>query len=164
MSLKLPIYIDHHSTTMVDPEVFKLMVPYFTEHFGNPSSRNHVFGREAERAVNRARSAVGTLIGASEKEILFTSGATESNNLAILGVASKAKAKGNHIITTSVEHKSVLEACLHLEGQGYAITYLPVNRYGQVSAEQVQKVRSSNPGRVQFYTVEALLKEHPFTR
>ncbi|MEY4616512.1 MAG: cysteine desulfurase IscS [Pseudomonadota bacterium] len=139
MGLKFPIYLDHHSTTMVDPEVFKLMVPYFTEHFGNPSNRNHSFGREAERAIGCARKTIATLLGASEKEILFTSGATESNNLAILGLASKAKSRGNHIITTSVEHKSVLEACLHLERQGYSVTYLPVNQHGQVSAEQVQK-------------------------
>lgn len=135
--MKFPIYMDYHATTPVDPEVFSAMAPYFTEIFGNASSRNHEFGWTAEAAVEKARGQVARLVGSSEKEIIFTSGATESNNLALLGVAELYREKGNHIITTTIEHKAVLDTCRHLESRGLEVTYLPVNSYGQVSTEQV---------------------------
>ncbi|MGE0615618.1 MAG: IscS subfamily cysteine desulfurase [Bacteriovoracia bacterium] len=137
--MKLPIYMDYHATTPVDPEVFEAMKPYFLEDFGNAASRNHAFGWKAEAAVNLARSQVAKLIGASEKEIVFTSGATESNNLALTGVAEMYKEKGNHIITTNIEHKSVLDTCHSLQAHGFEVTYLPVDKFGQVSAEAVEK-------------------------
>jgi cysteine desulfurase len=136
--LKFPIYLDYHATTPVDPEVFRTMAPYFTDIFGNAASRNHEFGWTAEAAVENARGQVAKLIGASEKEIIFTSGATESDNLAIAGAAEMYKDKGNHIITTPIEHKAVLDTCHWLESRGYTVTYLPVDQYGQVSAEQVE--------------------------
>ncbi|OFZ75139.1 MAG: IscS subfamily cysteine desulfurase [Bdellovibrionales bacterium RIFOXYD1_FULL_44_7] len=136
--MKLPIYLDYHATTPVDPEVFRTMAPYFTEHFGNAASRNHEFGWVAESAVEKARAQIARLIGASEKEIVFTSGATESDNLALIGVAKMYKEKGNHIITTSIEHKAILDTCHALEKEGFEITYLPVDQYGQVSAEAVK--------------------------
>lgn len=135
--MKFPIYLDYHATTPVDPEVFKAMTPYFTEVFGNASSRNHELGWTAEAAVEKARKQVAQLIQASEKEVIFTSGATESNNLAILGVAELYREKGNHIITNSIEHKAILDTCHHLEKRGYEVTYLPVDRYGRVDPEQV---------------------------
>jgi cysteine desulfurase len=135
--IKFPIYLDHHSTTPVDPEAFKAMAPYFTEIYGNAASRNHEFGWSAEAAVEKARKQIATAIGASEKELIFTSGATESDNLAILGVAERYKQKGNRIITTQVEHKAVLDTCEALSKKGFQVTYLPVDRYGQVSPKVV---------------------------
>src|SRR5262249_19760402 len=113
------------------------MLPYFPEHFGNAASRNHVFGWEAEEAVDQAREQVAALIGASAKEIIFTSGATESDNLALKGVAHMYRKKGNHLITVVTEHKAVIDPCKRLERDGFQVTFLPVDRHGQVSAEQV---------------------------
>jgi cysteine desulfurase len=135
--VKLPIYMDNNSTTRVDPRVVEAMLPYFTEKFGNAASRSHVFGWETEEAVEAAREQVAALIGAGPKEMVITSGATESNNLAIKGVAGMYKRKGNHVITAVTEHKAVLDPCKRLERDGFRVTYLPVDRYGQVHAEQV---------------------------
>jgi cysteine desulfurase len=137
--MKLPVYLDNHATTPMDPEVLKAMLPYFTEVFGNAASRNHEFGWTAEAAVEKARAQVAALIGATDKEVIFTSGATESNNLAIIGAAEMYKEKGNHIITTPIEHKAVLDTCHYLESKGYQITYLPVDATGRVSAEDVRR-------------------------
>src|SRR5262249_36621243 len=123
--------------TRVDPRVVEAMLPYFTEKFGNAASRNHAFGWEAEEAVEEAREQIGQLIGATAKEIIFTSGATESNNLALKGVAARYKKKGNHIISVSTEHKAVIDPCKRLERDGFQVTFLPVDRFGRVSAEQV---------------------------
>src|ERR1700676_4246327 len=136
-NVKLPIYMDDHATTAMDPRVLEAMIPFFTNKFGNAASRNHSFGWEAEQAVENAREQVAKLIGASAKEIIFTSGATESNNLAIKGVASMYKKKGNHVITAATEHKAVIDPCKRLERDGYQVTFLPVDKYGQVSPEQV---------------------------
>ncbi|MGH9689521.1 MAG: IscS subfamily cysteine desulfurase [Candidatus Acidiferrales bacterium] len=133
MALRLPIYMDYHSTTPVDPRVLEAMLPYFSERFGNAASRNHEFGWRAEEAVENGRSQLARLIGAHPKSIIFTSGATESDNLAIKGVAEAYREKGNHIITQVTEHKAVLDACKHLEKQGMEITYLPVDRDGRIS-------------------------------
>ena len=137
MALKLPIFMDYHSTTPVDPRVVETMLPYFTNHFGNAASRNHSFGWTAEKAVDDAREQIGALIGASGKEIIWTSGATESNNLAVKGAAHFYKDRGNHIITTQVEHKSVLDTCKRLENEGFEVTYLPVERDGRISPERL---------------------------
>jgi cysteine desulfurase len=132
--------MDNHATTPVDPRVVEAMLPYFTHDFGNAASRNHAFGWKAEEAVEYAREQVAKLVGAhSDKEIVFTSGATESDNLAIKGVAEFYKEKGNHIITTRTEHKAVLDTCKKLEKQGYTITYLEVGQDGLVSPEQVRE-------------------------
>jgi cysteine desulfurase len=136
--VKTPIYMDNNSTTRTDPRVVDAMLPYFTEKFGNAASRSHPFGWEAEAAVEEAREQIAGLIGASAKEIIFTSGATESNNLAIKGVAAMYKKKGNHVITQATEHKAVLDTCKRLERDGCQVTYLPVDKTGQVSAEQVR--------------------------
>ncbi|MCC7429256.1 IscS subfamily cysteine desulfurase [bacterium] len=137
--MKLPIYLDNNSTTPMDERVFEAMKPYFLEVFGNAASRNHSFGWEAEEAVEKARKQVADLIGASEKEIIFTSGATESNNIAIKGAAEIYEQKGNHIITCSIEHKAVIDPCKKLEKHGFEVTFLNPDKYGMVSAEQVEK-------------------------
>ncbi len=138
MAIKLPIFMDYHSTTPVDRRVLDEMLPYFTEKFGNAASRNHPFGWTAEEAVEYARERVAKLIGAqSEKEIVFTSGVTESNNLALKGVAEFYKDKGNHIVTTVIEHKAVLDTCKRLEKEGFQVTYLPVGKDGRVDPAAV---------------------------
>ena len=119
-----PIYLDYQATTPMDPRVLEAMMPYFTYKFGNPHSRSHSYGWEAEEGVEKARGQVAKLIGADEKEVIFTSGATESNNLAIRGVAEFYKDRKNHIVTTVTEHKCVLDTCRHLEQQGFEVTYL----------------------------------------
>ncbi|HJZ87949.1 MAG TPA: IscS subfamily cysteine desulfurase [Polyangia bacterium] len=139
MTLKLPIYMDNHATTPVDPRVLDTMLPYFTTEFGNAASRNHVFGWNAEKAVDQARDQVAALIGATGKEIVWTSGATESDNLAIRGVAEFYKDKGNHIITTQTEHKAVLDTCKFLEKQGFKVTYLPVKPDGLVDLDGLRE-------------------------
>ncbi|MCM2276481.1 MAG: IscS subfamily cysteine desulfurase [Oligoflexia bacterium] len=136
--MKFPIYLDYHATTPVDPEVFETMAPYFTQVFGNAASRNHEYGWTAEAAVEKARAQVARLVRASERELIFTSGATESNNLAILGVAEMYREKGNHLITTPIEHKAVLDTCHFLEKKGYEVTYLPVDKHGRVNPEDVR--------------------------
>ncbi len=140
MAIKLPIFMDYHSTTPVDPRVLEEMLPYFNEKFGNAASRSHAFGWTAEEAVDYSRERIGKLINAqSEKEIVFTSGATESNNVAIKGVAEFYKEKGNHIITTVIEHKAVLDTCKRLEKEGYQVTYLGVGKDGRVDPDDVKK-------------------------
>jgi cysteine desulfurase len=135
--MKLPIYLDNNATTQVDPRVFEVMIPFFLNDFGNAASKSHPFGWKAEEAVDYAREQIAALIGANEKEIIFTSGATESNNLAIKGVYEMYAAKGNHFITVTTEHKAVLDACKHLEKLGAEITYLPVGSDGLLRVEQV---------------------------
>jgi cysteine desulfurase len=137
--VKTPIYMDNNSTTRTDPRVVEAMIPYFTEKFGNAASRSHVFGWEAEAAVEEARDQIATLIGATAKEVIFTSGATEATNLAIKGVAAMYKKKGNHVVTQATEHKATLDTCKRLEREGFQVTYLPVDKYGQVHAEQVRE-------------------------
>lgn len=140
MALSFPIFMDYHSTTPVDPRVLEAMLPYFTQKFGNAASRNHAYGWVAEEAVDHARERIAKLVGAqSEKEIVFTSGATESNNLALKGVAEFYKDKGNHIITTVLEHKAVLDTCKRLEAEGFRVTYLPVAKDGRVDPDDVKK-------------------------
>ncbi len=135
--VKLPIYMDHHATTPVDPEVLEAMLPCFTRDFGNAASRNHVFGWNAEAAVDRAREQVAALIGCKPQEIVFTSGATESDNLAIKGVAWAYRDKGDHLITCAIEHHAVLDSCRRLEKEGFTVTYLPVDRTGLVDPAAV---------------------------
>ena len=134
---KLPVYMDNNSTTRTDPRVLEAMMPYFTEKFGNSASRNHAYGWETEEGVDLAREQVASIINASSKEIIFTSGATESNNLAIKGVAAMYKKKGNHIISAVTEHKAVIDTCMRLERDGCTVTFLPVDKYGIVSPQQV---------------------------
>jgi cysteine desulfurase len=137
MAVKTPIYLDNNATTRCDPRVVEAMLPYFTEKYGNAASRNHLFGWEAEEAVDNARDQVARLVGAAGKEMIFTSGATESNNLAIKGVAAMYRKKGNHIITQVTEHKAVIDPCKRLERDGYKVTYLPVDRFGRIDPQQV---------------------------
>jgi len=142
--LKTPIYLDHNATTPCDPRVVEAMIPYFTQNFGNAASRNHPFGWQAEEAVDYAREQVAKLIGADPKEIIFTSGATEADNLAIKGVFEMYAQKGNHIITCNIEHKAVLDTCKHLEKEGAEVTYLQVNNEGLVTPEQVEDAIKPN--------------------
>src|SRR5205809_5767679 len=135
----LPIYMDNHATTPVDPRVLEEMLPFFTDNFGNAASRNHPFGWAAEEGVETARERIAQLIGATPKEIIFTSGATESDNLAIKGVAEMYKEKGNHIITAVTEHKAVLDTCKRLEKYGYRVTYLPVQKDGLVDLDDLKR-------------------------
>ena len=136
--MKLPIYLDNHATTQTDPRVVETMLPFFSEYFGNAASRNHSFGWVAEEGVEIARTQIANLIGANSKEIVFTSGATESNNLAIKGVAEMYAERGNHIITVATEHKAILDTCKHLEKQGYRVTYLPLQGSGLVDLDMLR--------------------------
>jgi len=139
MAIQLPIFMDYHSTTPVDPRVLEEMIPYFTQKFGNAASRSHAFGWAAEEAVDYARERIAKLVNAqSEKEIVFTSGATESNNVALKGVAEFYKDKGDHIITCVIEHKAVLDTCKRLEKEGFRVTYLPVGKDGLVDPASVE--------------------------
>ena len=148
MAPKLPVYMDNQATTAVDPRVLDAMLPYFTERFGNAASRNHEFGWKAEEAVENARGHIARLIHASPREIVFTSGATESDNLAIKGVAEAHRAKGNHIITQVTEHKAVLDSCKRLEKHGYEVTYLPVSSDGLIDLDELR--RAVTPKRFSF--------------
>ncbi len=142
--LKLPVYLDNNATTPMDPRVLEAMTPYFLEHFGNAASRNHPFGWEAEEAVDYAREQVAKLIGADPKEIIFTSGATEGDNLAIKGVYDMYASKGNHIITATTEHKAVLDTCKHIEKTGGEVTYLPVNAEGLIDLKELEAAIKPN--------------------
>jgi cysteine desulfurase len=135
----LPIYMDNHATSPMDPRVLEAVMPFFTAKFGNAASRNHSFGWEAEQAVEAAREQIAKLIGATSKEIIFTSGATESNNLAIKGIAEMYRERGNHIITQVTEHKAVLDTCKRLEKYGYRVTYLPVKADGLIDLEDLKR-------------------------
>jgi cysteine desulfurase len=137
--IKLPVYMDNHATTPMDPRVLEEMLPYFMEKFGNAASRNHSFGWAGEEGVETARERIAKLVGATTKEIIFTSGATESDNLAIKGVAEMYKEKGNHIITAVTEHKAVLDTCKRLEKYGYRVTYLPVQKDGLVNLDELKR-------------------------
>ncbi|MGD0300280.1 MAG: IscS subfamily cysteine desulfurase [Bryobacteraceae bacterium] len=137
--MKLPIYMDYHATTPMDPRVFEAMKPYFMETFGNAASRNHSFGWQAEEAVEKSRKQIADLVGATTKEIVFTSGATESNNLALKGIAEMYAEKGNHIITAATEHKAILDTCKRLEKSGIRVTYLPLQTNGLVDLEMLKE-------------------------
>jgi cysteine desulfurase len=137
--MKLPVYMDNHATTPLDPRVLDAMLPFFNEKFGNAASRNHKFGWEAEEAVENARREIADLIGADPREIVITSGATESDNLAVKGVASMYQEKGNHIITCVTEHKAILDSCKHLEKDGCRVTFLPVDKKGFVDLDELRK-------------------------
>src|SRR5450631_4266620 len=143
MAIKTPIYMDYHATTPVDPRVLEAMLPYFNERFGNSASRNHAFGWTAEEAVENARAQIARLINATPKEIIFTSGATESNNLALKGAAEMYREKGNHIITQVTEHKAILDTCKRLEKYGYEVTYLPVAKDGRIDLDDLRRAITS---------------------
>src|SRR3954463_8982510 len=138
-NVKLPIYMDNHATTPTDPQVLEEMLPYFMEKFGNAASRNHSFGWAGEEGVETARERVAKLIGATPKEIIFTSGATESDNLAIKGVAEMYREKGNHIITAVTEHKAVLDTCKRMEKNGFRVTYMPVQKDGLIDLDDLKR-------------------------
>ncbi len=137
--MKLPIYMDYNATTPVDPRVVEAMMPYFTGDFGNAASRNHEFGWKAEEGVEHAREQVAAAINASPKEIIWTSGATESNNIAIKGIAAMYREKGNHIISQVIEHKAVIDPCKYLEQNGFRVTFLPVDKHGMIHPDQVRE-------------------------
>src|SRR5271167_163849 len=139
MTVKLPIYMDNHATTRVDPRVLETMLPYFTENYGNAASRNHEFGWKAEEAVENGRADVARVIHATPREIVFTSGATESINLALKGIAEALREKGNHIITQATEHKAVLDTCKRLEKYGFEVTYLPVEKDGLINLDDLRR-------------------------
>jgi len=139
MALRFPIYLDNHATTPLDPRVLEAMLPYFTEKFGNSASRQHQFGWEAEAAVELARKQIANLINANPKEIIFTSGATESINLALKGIAFAYSEKGKHIITTQIEHKATLDTCKRLEKFGFKVDYVPVDKHGLVDPDEIKK-------------------------
>jgi cysteine desulfurase len=147
-NLHFPVYLDYQATTPMDPRVLDKMLPYFTEKFGNPHSRSHAFGWETEAAVDIAREQVADLIGATEKEIIFTSGATESNNIAIKGVTHFYKEKRNHIVTVQTEHKCVLDSCRHLEQEGFEVTYLPVQKNGLIDLDVLRAAITDKTGLV----------------
>ena len=136
--MKFPIYLDHHATTPVDPRVLDEMMPYFTENFGNAASLDHPYGYDASVAVQKSREKIAAAIGANMDEIIFTSGATESDNLALIGVMRRYSEKGDHLITCTTEHKAVLDTARHLEGEGKKVTYLPVNEFGEVNLEELK--------------------------
>ncbi|MGY5147879.1 MAG: cysteine desulfurase family protein [Candidatus Nitrosopumilus sp. bin_7KS] len=136
--IKFPIYLDHHATTPVDPRVLEKMLPYFTEKFGNASSLDHPFGYEASVAVEDAREKIANAIGARHDEIVFTSGATESDNIALIGTMNKYADRGNHLITCVTEHKAVLDTARHLESLGKKVTYLPVNEFGEIDLKELE--------------------------
>lgn len=139
MTLKLPIYLDNHSTTPVDPRVLQAMLPAYTSAFGNAASRTHSFGQEAQRMVEKGRAQIARFINASPDEIIFTSGTTESDNMALKGIAENYRDRGKHIITQVTEHKAVLDSAKYLQTQGYRVTYLPVDRAGRISLEDLKK-------------------------
>src|SRR5262245_4160855 len=144
--VRIPIYMDHHATTPCDPRVVEAMAPYFTETFGNPASRNHVFGWKAEEAVESARAQIAALIGAQPKEIVFTSGATESDNLMLKGAAGRLAERGDHIVTVATEHPAVLDTVTALEAHGLRVTRLPVGRDGLLDPSDVE--RALEPGTI----------------
>src|SRR5712691_4458935 len=137
--VKLPIYMDNHATTPLDPRVLEAMMPYLTNRFGNAPSRNHPFGWVAELRLETAREQIAKLIGATAEEIIFTSGATESDNLALKGVGEMYREKGNHIITAVTEHKAILDTCKRLEKEGFRVTYLPVQQDGRIDLEDLKR-------------------------
>ncbi len=154
MTIKTPIYLDYQATAPLDPRILEEMMPYFTTKFGNPHSRSHSFGWEAEKAVEEARESIASLIAANSKEIIFTSGATESNNLALQGVYNFYKDKNkNHIITTNTEHKCVLDTCIHLEQQGAKITYLKVDETGLINLKELEEAITENTLLVSIMTI-----------
>ncbi|MBM2803680.1 MAG: Cysteine desulfurase IscS [Deltaproteobacteria bacterium] len=139
MALETPIYLDNHATTPVDPRVLDALLPYFTDRYGNAASKSHAFGWEADAAVDTAREQIAKLIGAAAKEIVITSGATESDNLALKGVADAYREKGNHIVTCVTEHKAVLDSCKVLQKHGFEVTYLPVRSDGMIDVERLKE-------------------------